>query len=247
MSDRDPKRILYGVGSPNVRKVMILLDELGLDYALRHVAVFAGEQFAPEFLALNPLGKVPVLIDPSFEQPLFESGAILFNLAEAYGEFMPAEGWARAEVMQWLMVQMGQVGPILGQYNHFRVVMAETDQPYAAARYRNHSKILYAHLDNRLRDREWIAGDAYSIADMAIFPWMLYLEVHGFSAGDYPALARWREAIGQRPAVIQSGKRLEEIAPIADKTRRAATPRDLDRFFARPEDGPPADFSPITR
>ena len=131
--------ILHGMGSPNVTKVVIMLEECGLDYELRHVAVFGQEQFSPAFLALNPLGKVPVLEDPRLGIPLAESGAILHYLAEREGKFLPAAQpatqAARAEVMQWLMVQMANIGPMLGQVNHFRLVMKSGTHPYAEGRY----------------------------------------------------------------------------------------------------------------
>ena len=190
------------MGSPNVRKVGIMLEELGLDYVLRHVAVFRGDQFEPAFLALNPLGKVPVLIDHTRDpgRPIYESGAILLYLAETYGALLPTGGFARYEVMEWLMVQMGAIGPMFGQCNHFQLLGAQAD-PYAAARYRTQAKVLYRRLDERLSTRQWIAGDAYSIADIAIYPWALYLEQHGFDAAEHRSLVRWRDLIGAREAV----------------------------------------------
>ncbi len=240
---------LYGMQSPNVRKVGILLEELALDYRLRHVAVFSGEQFEPAFRALNPLCKVPVLVDHDRGQgqPLFESGAILFYLAETYGGFLPAEGMARHEVMSWLMVQMASIGPMFGQHNHFQLIRSQAD-PYAATRYRNQSKRLYRVLDDRLAEREWLAGDAYSIADVATYPWALYLEQHGFEAAEHPNLMRWRAAIADRPAVARSWSRFDEAftAP-STESRRTATADQLDRFFGREPDSPEADFSWITR
>lgn len=238
---------LYGMGSPNVRKVALMLEELGLDYTLRHVAVFSGEQFDPAFLALNPLGKVPVLVDHETGATLFESGAILFYLAERHGAFLPASGAARYEAMQWLMVQMASIGPMFGQHTHFSLLPAGSE-PYAAARYAAQAERLYRLLDDRLAGRDWIAGDACSIADFATWPWATYLERHGFAAADHPALCRWRDAIGARPAVARSAARFSDA--FDDPTRqslRHATQQDLDRFFIRPEHAPPVDYSSALR
>jgi GST-like protein len=238
---------LFGMGSPNVRKVGIMLEELGCDYVLRHVAVFRGDQFEPAFLALNPLGKVPVLIDRTRDpvRPIYESGAILFYLAETYGALLPSGGFARYEVMEWLMVQVSAIGPMFGQHNHFQLLSSQAD-PYAAARYRTQAKLLYRHLDKRLSTREWIAGDAYSIADIAIYPWSLYLEQHGFDPAAHAALIRWRDTIRARPPVKRSWER---FAAAFDKesqeTRRAATPEQLAAFFNREPGGPAADYASV--
>jgi GST-like protein len=240
--------VLYGMASPNVRKVGIMLEELGLSYGLRHIAVFSGEQFAPEFLAMNPFGKVPVLVDPALGRPLFESGAILFYLAERYGRFFPADEATRYEVMQWLMVQMSTIGPMLGQLNHFRLVLRPGTEAYAEARYAAQSEGIYRLLDDRLHAHPFIAGDVYSIADMAIYPWALYYKAHGFDAENYPALIRWCDTIGARPAVARCNTRFKEaFAEASDRARRAATDEDLDRFFGRTPTVPPADFSAVKR
>jgi len=229
--------ILYGMNSPNVRKVVLMLEELALPYALAHVAVFKGEQFTPEFRALNPLAKVPALLDPALGQPLAESAAILVYLGETHGRFLPADYPARAEVMQWLMVQMASGGPMLGQLNHFRSLPQDEQ-----------AESLYRLLDERLAGREWIAGGAYSIADMAIYPWAHYLEKHGFDPAAFPALIRWRAAIDARPATARAAQRMDEaFAAISAETRKAATKADLDRFFGRTDTMPPADYSAITR
>jgi GST-like protein len=243
-----PPLILHGMTSPNVRKVVIMLEELGLPYELRHVAVFKGEQFTPEFLALNPLGKAPVLVDPALGQPLAESGAILFWLAERSGAaLLPAQGPARYETMQWLMVQIASIGPMFGQLNHFQI-LPPGSEPYALGRYAAQAERLYRLLDERLAKREWIAGDAYSIADIATYPWAHYLERHGFEAAGHPALLRWRDTIDARPAVARAAERMEAAyATIATETRHAATRADLDRFFGRTAQMPAADFSSVTR
>jgi GST-like protein len=238
---------LYGMFSPNVRKVGIMLEELGLEYTLHHVAVFRGDQFTPEFLATNPLGKVPVIIDHGHGDgmPIYESGAILFYLAETYNALLPPPGMARYEVMEWLMVQMAAIGPMFGQHNHFQLLGAQSNA-YAAARYRTQCEILYRHLEERLATREWFAGGAYSIADIAIYPWAGYLEQHGFAPASHPNLLRWREAVGARPAVSRMMQRFG-AAFDEQHTRRNATPEQLDRFFGRTEQNPPADFSAVTR
>jgi GST-like protein len=238
---------LYGMGSPNVRKVAIMLEELNLDYELRHVAVFKGEQFTPEFLAMNPLGKVPVLNDPQLGQPLAESGAILLWLAERGGALLPTSGPQRYEIMQWLMVQMASIGPMLGQLNHFKLLPAGSEA-YAYGRYFAQAGRLYALINERVASREWIAGDAYSIADIACYPWMLYLERHGFDPLLHPALLAWRDRIGARDAVKRADERMSAaFTAVSTQTRLAATPEDLDRFFGRTVDMPVADFSATTR
>lgn len=236
--------VLHGVASPNVLKVGIMLEECGLPYESRYVALFSGKQFEPEFLAKNPLGKVPVLEDPQLGQPLFESGAILLWLAEREGAFLPHAPAPRAEVIQWLMVQMANIGPMFGQLNHFRMSLALQGDPYATGRYQAASERLYRMLDERLQDREWIAADAYSIADMAIWPWSQYLERHGLDPADYPALVRWRKEIGDRPAVARARKAwIEAFADAGQADVKESTDDQLDRFFGRTAQMPAADFS----
>ena len=237
--------LLYGMNSPNVTKPILMLEECGLDYQLRHVAVFAGDQFDPAFLAKSPIAKVPMLEDPRLGTPLVESGAILLWLAEREGRFLPTHQPARAEVMQWLMIQMANIGPMLGQFTHFNIVPAGT-QPYAHARYRALAEKLYRALETRLADREWLAGGDYSIADMATQPWAYYLERHGFDSAEYPALVRWREAIATRPATRRALARADEAftAP-AERSRKGASNADLDRFFGRTDQVPATDYSVV--
>ena len=246
MPDAEPL-ILYGMGSPNVRKVIIMLEELGLPYELRHVEVFKSEQYAPEFLAMNPVAKVPVLVDPKLGQPLAESGAILFWLAErSGGAFLSADAPARYEVIQWLMTQMSLVGPMLGQFNHYRLL--PRDEPYSYGRYQAQSERVYRILDDRLAKHEWLAGDAYSIADIATYPWADYVERHGFDPSPYPALLRWRERIAGRPAVVRAAEQINtHFSARTQEARQAATNTDLDRFFGRTEAMPDADFASVMR
>lgn len=242
------KLILHGMSSPNVTKVVLMLEECGLDYELRHVAVFKQQQFTPEFLALNPLGKVPVLEDPRLGQPLAESGAILLYLGEREGKFLPTQQPARAEVMQWVMVQMANIGPMFGQLNHFRLVLAPGSEPYAEGRYAAQAERLYRLLDDRLAMRDWLAGGAYSIADMATWPWANYLEGHGFDPQAHPHLVAWRERIGARPAVRRALARAHaDFTEEAERTRKAATAEDLDKFFNRTASVPAADFSNVVK
>ncbi len=237
--------ILHGMQSPNVIKVILMLEECGLDYELRHTAVFNQAQFSPEFLRLNPLGKVPVLEDPRLGTPLAESGAILFWLAEREGKFLPTSQPARAEVMQWLMVQMANYGPMLGQYTHFNIAPADA-APYAKARYRAVAERLNRVLDQRLQGRDWLAGGDYSIADMATQPWAYYVERHGFDPADHPALVAWRERIGARPATQRALARAgEAFDDVASATRKGASDEDLDKFFGRTATVPATDYSAV--
>lgn len=238
--------VLHGMNSPNVTKVVLMLEECALDYELRHVAVFKQAQFATEFLEKNPIGKVPVLEDSRLGQPLAESGAILLWLGEREGKFLPTVQPQRAEVIEWLMIQMANHGPMLGQLNHFSMVLKPGTEPYAEGRYRAFAERLYRVLDERLQTREWLAGGAYSIADMAMQPWANYLELHGFDGGNYPALTEWRARILERPAVQRALARADrDFTPEAEATRKAATEEDLDKFFNRTEKVPAADFSMV--
>jgi GST-like protein len=238
--------VLHGVGSPNVIKCILMLEELGLDYRLNFVDVFRGGQFEGDFLSKNPLGKVPVLEDPKLAMPLAESGAILFWLAEREGSrFLPTTYPARGEVMQWLMIQMANIGPMLGQYTHFNICPPDT-APYARARYGAVAEKLYQLLDDHLYKHAWLAGGDYSIADIATQPWAYYLERHGFSADDYPSLVAWRERIQARPAAQRVGPRMEEaFNEPSIATRQSATDSDLDRFFNRTDKVPEADYSSV--
>ncbi len=194
---------LYTWPTPNGHKVHIMLEEVGLEYKVIPINIGRGDQFDPEFLKISPNNKMPAMVDP--EGPdgkpysLFESGAILMYLAEKTGQFMPEASAARYLVIQWLMFQMGTVGPMLGQAHHFRSYAPEP-MPYAVDRYTNEARRIYNVIDKRLSEVEYLAGD-YSIADMATFPWVRLHERQGVELDDLPNFARWVEAIKARPAV----------------------------------------------
>lgn len=190
--------------TPNGHKVHIMLEECDLPYTLHPVNIGAGEQFTPGFLAISPNNKIPAITDPEGPdgQPisLFESGAILLYLAGKTGRFLPASDRERFDVLQWLMFQVGGVGPMLGQAHHFRLYAAEK-LPYAIERYSNEAKRLYGVIDRRLSKSRFIAGDTYTIADIAIFPWLRNWQGQGIVLDEFPHLKAWFEGIGARPAV----------------------------------------------
>jgi GST-like protein len=222
-------RILYGMSSPNVRKVLILLEELGLPYECRHVAVFTGENLDAEFRGLNPFAKVPVLVEDELPEPIFESGAILVYLAETYGpEFLPPSGPARWEALKWLFAQVANVGPMFGQHSHFRYDPGRA--PYAAERYRRTAAELYRILDRRLGERPWLAGDAYSVADIATYPWARYLRRHGMNPDDLPNLTAWMAKIAARGAVVRAAEKIAELGALDTRDRKRATEEDQRRF-----------------
>lgn len=223
---------LHGMSSPNVRKVLIALEEIGLPYRTERVAVFRGEQFGADFLALSPMAKVPVLHDPegpAGEAPLFESGAILIYLAESYApEFLPAAGPERWAVLKWLMLQVANVGPALGQHSHFRL-QAEA-HPYAARRFRHMAAQVYRALERRLGEAEWLGGARYSIADMATYPWARYLKRHGMDPAEFPRLEAWKARIAARPAVERAARRILAWGEADYADRIAATAEERERF-----------------
>ncbi len=195
---------LHTWSTPNGYKVSIALEELGLDYSVNPIDITRGEQFAPEFLALNPNNKIPAIVDehgPDGEPvTVFESGAILLYLADKTGSLMPTKARERLEAMQWLMLQMGSVGPMLGQAHHF-LRFAPDIIPYAIERYSKEAARLYSVLNTRLGGRDWLVGSAYSIADIATFPWIARHEWQGIDLARYPEVKRWFDAIAARPAV----------------------------------------------
>ena len=196
---------LYTWSTPNGRKVSIMLEETGLPYRVHKVDISKNEQFKPEFIALNPNSKIPAILDP--EGPtgrpmaLFESGAILIYLAEKTGRLLAKEPMARYATLQWLMFQMGGVGPMFGQVHHF-LRAAPEPVPYAIERYGKETRRLYGVLDARLGKSEYLAGD-YSIADIATYPWVARHEWHKVALGDFPSVERWYQAISARPAVAR--------------------------------------------
>jgi len=210
--------------TPNGHKVHIMLEELELPYEVVPVNIGAGDQFKPEFLAITPNHRIPAIIDPDGPGgrfTLFESGAILIYLAEKTGRLMPTDPVARYHCLQWLMFQMGGVGPMFGQYNHFAHYAAET-LPYAVDRYTSEVARLHRVLEARLSDSEWLAGPEYSIADIATFPWIRNADRRGIDLAAYPALQRWHDAIAARPAVERGVAVLSDRArkgPISDKER----------------------------
>ncbi|NEO30439.1 MAG: glutathione S-transferase family protein [Symploca sp. SIO3C6] len=193
----------YYWSTPNGWKVGIMLEETETPYNVIPVDIMAGEQFKPEFLAISPNNKMPAIVDPQGPDgepiSLFESGAILWYLGEKTGRFLPSSSRERYTVMQWLMFQMGGVGPMLGQAHHFRQYAPETI-PYAINRYTNEATRLYGVLNNRLAESEYVAG-GYSIADMAILPWIIPYQRQGQNLADYPHLQRWFDDLNARPAV----------------------------------------------
>jgi len=195
---------LYFWATPNGYKVSILLEELGWEYRVRPVHIGKGEQFTPEFLRISPNNKVPAIVDHDGPEggplAMFESGAIMMYLAEKSGwRFMPAALAGRYGVVQWLMFQMGTVGPMLGQAHHFRKYAPDTIE-YAIKRYTNEARRIYGVIDRRLRDSPYLAGE-YSIADMATFPWLRPYRWQGQDLDEFPDLKRWYLAIRSRPAV----------------------------------------------
>lgn len=212
--------------TPNGRKITIMLEEVGLPYRIVPVDIGRGAQFTPEFLALSPNNRMPVIVD---DDPMgggapisiFESGAILIYLAEKTGKFMPTDTRGKYEVLQWLMWQMAGLGPMAGQTHHFREYAPEK-VPYAIDRYTNEVSRLYCVMDRRLSDRDYLAGE-YSIADMAAWPWVVPWKTQGQTIDDFPHLKRWFDAIAARPAVARGravGRELPRKNPMDDEARK---------------------------
>jgi len=226
---------LYYAATPNGRKITIMLEELALPYAIHPINIGRGDQFAPDFLAISPNNKIPAIVDP--EGPdgqsisIFESGAILKYLAEKFGRFY-GNGWReRIDIDQWLFWQVGGFGPMLGQNNHFSRYAPEKI-PYAIKRYMDESHRLYRVLDTQLQKqqaagREYVAGEGYSIADVAIFDWSRSSDNHGIDIAEFPTFAAWRQRVSDRPAVKRAlGITLEPAHQIS-----AATDKDAQRVL----------------
>lgn len=203
---------LYTAATPNGHKASVTLEELGLRYTVQPLNLMKGEQKQPEFLAINPNGRIPAIVDSEEDNlAVFESGAIMIYLAEKTGKLLPHDVRGRSSVIQWLMFQMGGLGPMMGQANVFYRYMPEKIQP-AIDRYQNESKRLMTVLDSRLKDHEYLAGD-YSIADIANFCWARTFNWSGVDISDLPNLQRWMDTIYKREAVQRGLKVPEEMSP----------------------------------
>ncbi len=211
---------LYSAATPNGQKIHIMLEETGLAYRVIWVDIDKGEQFDPAFLEISPNNKIPAIVD--YDGPggapmaLFESGAILLYLAEKTGRFLPEDPRLRWDTLQWLFWQVGGFGPMLGQAHHFNAYAPMRPGnpvvlPYAQQRYTNEAGRLYRVLDKRLAGRDYLAGEDYSIADMAVFPWCRLHARQGQDIDDFPNVKRWFEKIAARPAVARDMAQLEDI------------------------------------
>jgi GST-like protein len=217
---------VYSWPTPNGHKVHIMLEECGLAYRAHPVNIGTGDQFKPEFLAISPNNKIPAITDPDGPEgkpiSMFESGAILLYLASKTGKLLPESVAARYEVLQWLMFQMGGVGPMLGQAHHFRIYAPEKIE-YAINRYTNEAKRLYGVMDKRLSKSKYIGGPSYGIADIAVFPWLRSWRNQGIDWADYPHLKGWFDEIAARPAVQRGVEVLANLRkPLVDTQAREA-------------------------
>ena len=227
---------LYGCVSPNVLKAIVAVEEFQLPYRFHYVNVVMGENHTPEFSALNPNRRVPVIVDS--EGPggksftLWESGAILIYLAEKAGGLIPTDPAERYLTLQWLMFQMGGIGPMFGQYVHFS--RYATDQSYSRARYATEALRLYDVVEGRLAESRFLAGPEYTIADIASWVWLSSLNVEGLDRADYPNMNRWIEEIRSRPAVVRALELYNSLMDKVDMQKLLEeAPETLDRFFGR--------------
>ena len=195
---------LYTFTTPNGRKASIMLEEVGLPYNVHKIDITKNEQFAPEYIAINPNSKIPTIVDRDTDMTIFESGAILMYLAEKTGQLLPTDQKRRYQAIEWLMFQVGGVGPMFGQLNHFKLFAADKIE-YAINRYEKETLRLYGVLDRQLKDNEFICGD-YSIADIATYPWVAVYDFQGLTLDNHPNLKRWVETVQQRPAVQRGMK-----------------------------------------
>lgn len=208
---------VYYWPTPNGHKITMYLEEADVPYEIKSVAIGKGEQFEPEFLAISPNNRMPAIVDtePSDGgEPIsvFESGAILLYLAQKTGKFRPDDVRERAEVLQWLMWQMGGLGPMAGQNHHFKTYAPEKIA-YAVDRYVNETNRLYGVADKRLADRRFLTGENYSLADMASYPWVVPWERQGQNLDDFPHLKRWFEEIAERPATVRAYEWTAKVNP----------------------------------
>ena len=215
---------VHSWATPNGHKIHIMLEECALPYTVHAVDIGAGDQFKPEFLAISPNNKIPAIVD--WDGPdgkpisMFESGAILLYLAAKTGKFLPADVRGKYETLEWLMFQMGSVGPLLGQAHHFRLYAPEQIE-YAVNRYTNEARRLYCVMDKRLASNKYLAGDAYTIADIATWPWTRSWKNQGVDIDDYPNFKRWFETIAARAAVQRGVKVLDKARkPLTDDKAR---------------------------
>ena len=224
---------LHAWPTPNAHKVSIMLEECGLKYEVKVVDITAGDQFKPEFLKLSPNNRMPALVDDDGPDgtpaSIFESGAILIYLADKTGRFMPIAGNALYDVMQWLMFQMGNLGPICGQAHHFRDAAPER-VPYAINRFTDEAGRLYGVMNRRLAEARYLAGDDYTIADMACWPWVRVHRYHGQLWEDFPNVKRWFDEVAARPAVQEGMKLLSDKRA---KTRDVLDDKSRDILFGK--------------
>ncbi|MCC6212356.1 MAG: glutathione S-transferase N-terminal domain-containing protein [Burkholderiales bacterium] len=221
---------LYTWPTPNGHKVHIMLEETATPYKVHAIDIGAGDQFKPEFLKISPNNKMPAMVDTDGPEgkgkpfALAESGAMLLYLAAKTGRFLPADLRKKWQVMQWLMFQMGHIGPMLGQAHHFLGYAPEKIE-YAMNRYRNEANRLYLVVDRRLKESKYLACDEYTIADMATVPWLRFPERQGVNIDEFPALKVWRDAILARPAVRKA------LQVLADRRRAEMTPQQKENLF----------------
>ena len=225
---------LYALTSPNVQKIYIMLEETKLPYKEHFVDVWKGEQYNPDFIKINPNSKIPTIVD--HEGPggkpytVFESGAILLYLAEKTGKFLPKDMAKKYETLQWLMFQLTGIGPMFGQWAHFKMFAPkDKDSSYSMSRYQTELKRLYEVMEKRLAHSPYLGGGEYSIADIATFPWTRNHDAQGVKWDDHPNMARWFKAIDERPAVKAA---LAKVAAIKSN-RDTASEDQKDRFFNR--------------
>lgn len=196
---------LYTFSTPNGRKASIMLEEVGLDYTTHRINISKGVQFTPEYVAINPNSKIPAIVDRDTDLTIFESGAILIYLADKTGKLLSTELKQRFQTIEWLMFQIGSIGPMFGQYNHFNKSASEKI-PYAIERYHKETLRLYSVLNTQLTKTEYISGNDYSIADIAIYPWIAAYKFMELTLDEHSQLKRWYETIEQRPAVDRGMK-----------------------------------------